>query len=45
MSAACESENEKDLETLGLGGRVKSVGLRIGMGADDSQGAENVELL
>ena len=45
MSAACESENENDLETLGHGGRVNSVGLRMGMGADDSQGTEKVELL
>ena len=45
MSAACDSENEKDLETLGLGGSVYSVGLRMGMGVDDSQGTEKVELL
>ena len=45
MSVDCDSENENDLETLGLGGRVNSVGLRMGMGADNSQGTEKVELL
>ena len=45
VSVACDSENEKDLDTLGLGGRVNSVGSRMGMGVDDSQGTEKGELL